>query len=184
METNLSVMEIRLLQGLVVKASHQDIAAMLGKPIEVIGPAVEKIAKANKLVSFQSKLDSKAKKQVAAIARKQEKVVKARKLKTNEAKVISRVIEQQQEINRRKSREPEYKTKVVDYSQMIAVRLDAKTTIYAKPGDDIEALKRKCLERMGKNREIAFAPMPRANNTKSLTIGHFEKKATKSSWLD
>jgi len=184
METNLSVTEIRLLQGLVVKSSHQDIAAILGKPIEVIGPAVEKIAKANKLVSFQIKQDSKAKKQVAAIARKQEKVVKARKLKTNEAKIISRVIEQQQEQQRRKRNEPKYAIRQVDYSQMIAVRVDAKTTIYAKPGDDIEALKRKCLERMGKNREAAFAPMPRANIPKDNTAGHFEKKANKSTWLD
>ncbi|MBK7885158.1 MAG: hypothetical protein IPJ81_16245 [Chitinophagaceae bacterium] len=45
------------------------------------------------------------------------------------------------EERKRSRRPPTYKSKEVDYSQLITVRIDAKTFIYAKPGDDIEKLK-------------------------------------------
>ncbi|HEX8334709.1 MAG TPA: hypothetical protein VF622_18950 [Segetibacter sp.] len=49
-------------------------------------------------------------------------------------------LEDQKKVRRR---EPLFKNKVVDYTQLISVRIDNKTIIYAKPGEDIEAVKRK-----------------------------------------
>ena len=37
------------------------------------------------------------------------------------------------------------KIKPVDYTQMIMVRIDAKTTIYAKPGENVEEVKNRFL---------------------------------------
>lgn len=47
------------------------------------------------------------------------------------------------EENRRKRNVPLFKTKEVDLTGMYTIRVDSKTWIYVKPGDDVEALKRK-----------------------------------------
>lgn len=55
------------------------------------------------------------------------------------------------EENRRKRSGPLFKTKQLDLSEMHTVRLDAKTWIYIKPGEDVEAIKKKYTRHLSKD---------------------------------
>jgi hypothetical protein len=73
--------------------------------------------------------------------------VKAERLKAKESKINRLKIEREwQEQSRKNKIVKKYPTKEVDLSQKIRVVVDSRTTVYVKPGTDIEAWKRKYLK--------------------------------------
>lgn len=60
-------------------------------------------------------------------------------------------------MRRRKMVEPQFETKQVDLAKLVSVRIDKKTCIYIKPGEDPVKAKEKYLERLraAKSRMIA-----------------------------
>jgi hypothetical protein len=65
------------------------------------------------------------------------------KAKVREEKRAARQWEKQAQANRKREESRRYKTKAVDTSQLIPVRIDHKTVIYARPGQNIEELKQR-----------------------------------------
>lgn len=75
---------------------------------------------------------------------KEEKLRRERMAKTRERE-LKRSIKMHTE---RKRVEPKFAMKIVDYAALISIRIDSKTIIYAKPGEDPEAVKQKYLTRL------------------------------------
>jgi hypothetical protein len=53
---------------------------------------------------------------------------------------------------KRASAEPSFATKKVDYSMLRAVRIDQRTIIYAKPGEDVTQVRENYLQRIERTR--------------------------------
>lgn len=75
----------------------------------------------------------------------------ASRRRAKEVEVTVSTLEKKQRLNREQEREASkkresrkvIKTRQVDYTTQRSVRIDSKTWVYAKPGDDIEKLKKK-----------------------------------------
>jgi len=157
-----------MVQRLMLKSSYQDIAIMLGKLVTEIETLVEEMIRGKHIVTFQMKLDYEKAKKNKPVKEKKPDVVKTPKplkVKTTAAgkvkrtKKVDKEKKRLRELNDQKKRnrverlnmeadrknlrrQPELKTKVVDYSKLITVMIDRRTAIYVKPGEDIEAAKR------------------------------------------
>jgi hypothetical protein len=70
---------------------------------------------------------------------------------------------------RRKLREqPQYKTKEVILSNLIAVRIDQRTTIFIKPGEDPMQAKLKYFDRLREKQKVLF-PQPDPEKWKKVS---------------
>lgn len=65
-----------------------------------------------------------------------------------QAEIVRRAAENSKKYQRRP---PAFKTIHVDYTQLQTLRIDRKTTIYIKPGQDPEAAKKKFLKNYSKS---------------------------------
>lgn len=85
-------------------------------------PPIEKLKPVKKIsIKQQQKIDA-------------EKLTFKKKLEERKAKnLIEKKVLDNRNFNRRK-----YKTKAVDYSQLVTIRINAKTIIYSKPGEEAE----------------------------------------------
>jgi hypothetical protein len=146
MNIQFSLLERSLIKNMMLSKSFKDIASMLERDVNEIREAVEELKNPG-AVTFQEKLDAKRK--VKAPRPPRVKVKSAREKKKEEEKLRK---EREREIKRKNldyersrarasSREPKYETKAVDYSQLRSIKIDRTTTIYAKPGEDIETVK-------------------------------------------
>lgn len=134
--------EIRLIQSLLTKQSDEDIAELLDRPVEAVSEKIRELCTITGKKSFA----------VATKERQHKKVINKRKDKANlemqksaelQVKIKKR---EKQVVQRRQPPKPEptkLATKHVDYSKLISVRINSKTIIYAKPGEDIEQLKKR-----------------------------------------
>lgn len=103
---------------------------------------VSNIKRATKIYKTLKK--SKAKKETKLRIRQQENA------RENERKQQRLAIATQKNEARRKKeleKKPKFNTRSIDYSQMTSIRIDAKTTIYAKPGEDPEEVRKRYLNR-------------------------------------
>lgn len=146
----------------------KEIAALLNKPVDDVSDFILALAKEEGLTLFGKEVEK-------------EKVTPAKvKPENKQAAIISRKIELTQEQQRRKNNSPQYKTKEVDYSKLICVRVNDKTIIYVKPGADIEAEKRRCLESLNKPKEEF---LPKRVISKKEETGHFAELKKKRNLL-
>ncbi|MGN6478316.1 MAG: hypothetical protein ACTHKV_13910 [Flavipsychrobacter sp.] len=130
--------EIMIIEKEVAKKSYRDIAFLLDRSVEEVKAFVTAFIQDKNIVPFQTTIEQarKARTPVVRINRKKAAVI------------ISRTIEQAQKIKRNRAGEIIYKTKVVDLSKMQEVRIDRKTCIYIKPGQDPQLAKEKYLQRL------------------------------------
>jgi hypothetical protein len=134
---NFSFVEMLLIRQLVTKNDADEIAVIMEKPVEDIRVYIH----ANALLTRPKKLIKKRvsrkpnKEQIERERRREIKIALQRQQKKNE---------QERAIRRR---QPEFKTKEVDYNKMISVRVDHKTVLQVPAGTDIEALKKKYFQR-------------------------------------
>lgn len=150
--------ETILIRNEVRNKTINEIATILNKPLDDVSDFVLALAKKEGLTLFGKESEK-------------EKLTPAKKKPENkQAAVISRNLEVTQEQQRRKNNAPQYKTRNVDYSQLICVRVNDKTTIYVSPGADIEAEKRRCLESLNKPKEEY---LPKRIVAKKEDLGHF-----------
>lgn len=137
-----------------MQKSASDIARLLDYDIADVTAFINSAVEGSEIVTCQMKLDARKKARPSKAApgkrRKPEQVRRAeeknREYLISEQKRLNKLEKENIEQSRRKasweSRRPLYKTKVVDYSKLITVRINRKTVIYAKPGEDIEKLKK------------------------------------------
>jgi membrane protein involved in colicin uptake len=147
-----SEMEQSIIKNSMLRKSHKEIAWILDVDVTDIAQFIESITIGTDIVTLQmqrdrSKKPAKPKSQrqpskskILAEQRKKEKAIELKH--RNE-------IEKQRHEQRSRARQPAFKTKQVDYSQLISVKIDRKTTIYAKPGEDVSELKAKFIEKYG-----------------------------------
>lgn len=162
MENSISITEKRLIRSLLTKKTDKELAEMLGRPVEIISDfltsldlkvrrPVGKVKKQRQQISTIS-LDQppdppkqkRIKKKKPKSVRVQEKLEKQRlKEKDGERK---RLLKEDHERARRRKKEIESKklpTRVIDLTGTVAVRLNSKTTVWVKPGYNIEELKKR-----------------------------------------
>ena len=156
--TSFTYFEIVLIRNEIRNKTIKEIAAILNKPLDDVSDFVLELAKKEGLTLFSKEAE-------------REKIAPAKvKLENKQAAVISRNLEVTQEQQRRKNNAPQYKTRNVDYSQLICVRVNDKTLIYVSPGADIEAEKRRCLESLNRQKEEY---LPKRVVAKKEDTGHF-----------
>ena len=96
------------------------------KPAKVVAPV--KAIKPVKAIVKKEKQISQRKQEIITA----EKIVFRKKMEERKAKnLIEKKMVESRNFNRRK-----YKTKSVDYSQLTTIRINAKTIIYSKPGEE------------------------------------------------
>lgn len=138
METNnIPILDIRLVQQLCSKKSDTEIAEFMDKPVTYVQQILSLYAPDQKLRVNAGKSLKVTKKEMAA-NKKKEKEQQRLAIATHK-----------QEARRKKELEkmPKFSTKAIDYSQMTSIKIDAKTTIYAKPGEDTDEVKKRYLSR-------------------------------------
>lgn len=148
MLTHFSDLEKSMVKNMMMQKSHTYIANMLEKPIESISTLVDILA--NGAITKQMKLDAKkpVKKAKAPKAPKKKagKTLEQlnRERKELQQKTVAREAKNQVErtlVQNREHAKRKYKSLVVDYSKLVTVRINDKTFIYAKPGEEEKAKK-------------------------------------------
>jgi hypothetical protein len=119
-----------------------DIAFVLDRNEEEVREYVAGFCQKNNLTSFDEKTKLKEIKAADKINSK-----KKSKKKVSSAIINSALIKPKPSV---------YQTKKIDYSTMIPVRIDDKTIVYAKPGEDIELVKALALKRIQDSKRILF----------------------------
>jgi hypothetical protein len=146
MENNFSAFEVRLLKSLLSKRSDEDIALMLERPVCEVSEKINELT--GGISPFQEKLLQKKKQQERReeIVRQKKQQQQAKKDVEKKRTVSSRIIAHQtaDRIQARKRRdEPKYVTKEIDLSKLVAVRIDHRTVVFAKPGEDPDKVREK-----------------------------------------
>jgi len=159
MDNDFSFMEILVIQMNVTKMAAEDIAQLIRKPIAPVAEYIELFARKHNVITFKEKVLAKEqKKNEKAKARQQQ--LQLKNIKSRQEKPVRISVSKANETFQRKIREEKekYQTKSVDYSKMIAIRIDDKTVVYAKPGEDIEEVRKKALQRMWDRKMILQNP--------------------------
>lgn len=168
MEQKLTISDIAYIRNLADNKTDEELAVMIGKPVVLVqmqfslmadlpkrpwekGPVV-KLPKPPKKKKVSSKLVKSVKKKSS----KKEKAVKNRtktgsqrdKQKKKAVKKRKVVKVQEEVLNRQKewkgkNDKAQFKTRQLDLTGTIPIKLNAKTTVWVKPGTDIEKLKKK-----------------------------------------
>jgi FtsZ-binding cell division protein ZapB len=134
-------MEQSIIKNSMLRKSHKSIAELLDVDVADIAQFIKSITEGTETITLQMEIDSKKKPKKQKAAPKQRQPSKAKieaeKLKKERMAVIHKrnAIDKDRLDNRARSRQPAFKTKQVDYSQLRTVRVNSKTTIYAKPGE-------------------------------------------------
>jgi hypothetical protein len=155
--------ETVLIRNELSNKSFMQIADILNKPVDEVAEYATAIAKEEGLNLFGR--NSKEKAQASKV-----------KPENKQAVIISRQIEHKQSEQRRKGREPQYETKAFDPSKLIAVKVDEKTIIFIKPGEDAAAARKACLERLNRFKQEAYKPVPIGRKKTTGNGGYFEQK--------
>lgn len=144
MENILSESDIKIIILQLAKSTDEEIAAFLDLPVNVVHDKIEEITAAGAIRKSKSQTlllkPVKVKKEVRVKQKKEVpvKVVKERRI--SEAVLYH-------EHRRRQMDRQKLPTRAVDYTQLRSVRIDDKTTIFLKPGEDINKARMAYLDR-------------------------------------
>jgi len=164
MENQFSEMDQSVIRNMMASKSAKDIARMVDSNAGDVAAFIKTAVDGTSILTYQMRLDAKKMAKPAKSAKpakkKSKKLSDAALLKIEQAKKEK---EQNYKIKMASHKEalaardakayqrrpPSYKTIVVDYTKLQTVRIDRKTVIYAKPGENIEALKKRFLKNYG-----------------------------------
>lgn len=147
MPAEFSEMEQSIIKNMMLRKSYKDIAQLLEYDVRDLKRFISAEIEGTDITTWQMKLDERKPVKRARPAREPASETerlridqrKADDLK-KELKLAAYRIRINNESERKQlRRQPAYKNVVRDYSKMKLVRIDEKTFIYVKPGDDIEA---------------------------------------------
>lgn len=153
----MSEADIMLIEKEVQRKSFRDIAFLLDRTVDDVKKFIKELCEQKSIIPYQQLLNDKKDQSKEATKKPREK-----KEKKKEPKVISRIIETQLEDKRRRGRQPKFETKKVDYSQLRTVKVDEKTYIYIKPGDDPKKAIEKYKQNLNNYRHISVAEKSQA----------------------
>lgn len=124
MQNDFSIVDTRIINSLLHKKPVDYIAMIIDMPIDAVMNKIKELITGTNRLPFDDK--------------KHNQVLKEKALKENRKNLNAVYLKQRSE---RKNSVPKYQTRVVDYSQMITIRIDAKTCINVKAGTDVEKAK-------------------------------------------
>jgi hypothetical protein len=136
MESSLSIVEKRIIQNQLRRKPYEDIAELLDKPVSLVMNYAKEYSTGKNIVPLTEQLAKKKRaKQLENVNRElQDKSQRQleRKLARTRSKDVGSALKRQRE------ERAVLPTKAIDYSQMRAVKIDNKTTIYVRKGDDVD----------------------------------------------
>ena len=173
MENDFSLAELRIMQYLAPRKSYEDIADILGRDLTYIRAYLQHFVRDNKIVAYQQRIDEKQKlkekekewKQLSK--RKAEADAETVRARKKELHRIHRAREAEISLKRNRTQHS-FANRNQDYSLMVSVRIDSRTIVFAKRGEDHELVKRKYLQ----NLESYAAPVSPAS--KNVHISKFK----------
>lgn len=150
METALSFMDQQIIRQQLHKLKAEAIAGLIEQPLEAVTAAIAALACSGYLLPKVPKLKKlgRPKKEEVDIIKKASKEAKALAVQNeiNRKMAIKAAIKAAKYVGSHngyiKKETAKYKTKEVDLSNKISVRINAKTVIFVNPGDDIEKIKK------------------------------------------
>lgn len=153
MENEFSFIELRVIQSLIRKKSFAEIAAAVDKPLELVTEYIRKITAGKSIITRQSKIEGKLdtlrSKKKENVIKKKKKLAEAESDKAREKELKRlRRLHDHESSGRRKMAEPAFKTRDMDLSKMISVRIDSKTVLQVPAGSNIETVKKNYHERL------------------------------------
>lgn len=148
--------ELSIIGNMILSKSNKTIADLLDRPVKEVVDLVTEIKIRENLISFQDKLDTKIAQRKALHGKHQNRRGSAAMNKLNnkapeteiqkelrhkqeqrQIEKIKRLNEdEKRRSNKEKNNRPKFKMKNIDYSQLHSLRIDSKTIIYIKPGED------------------------------------------------
>lgn len=164
MGIELTMTEMRLIRSLLSVKTDSELANLVGKPVNIVTEYIDsysfnpirptrKEVGYNKMPGLKRKpelgpaINGKELAQERAAERKrirEQKIILKRKEEERNAIRAKALLAEQNRTNARKKRIEAAKlpTRKIDLTGTIAVKLDSKTTVWVKPGTDIDALKK------------------------------------------
>lgn len=151
-------LETRLLRQLMTSKPDEEIALVLDRPVEEVRTQIRELTGGISPYN-QRQVDKEAvrqnRKARAATACRLQQVNE--ELTRQQERRLSRQRDQEAAQKRKQREQPQYETRAVDLSQLREVRIDAKTCIYIRPGQDPVAEKKNYLARLQGSRSTAKA---------------------------
>jgi hypothetical protein len=151
METKFSFFEVSMIRKLMSCKSDEDIAEILERSVPDVKEKIHELTGGNSPFQesqLQKKRQAERRAEELRLKRQEKQARKdVEKKRTTSSAIISRSTADRIQANKRRN-EPKFVTKVVELSQLVAVRIDHKTTIFIKPGEDPEGAKEKYFERL------------------------------------
>lgn len=146
MPVEFSITDQSIIKNMMLQKSAKEISRLLDCKTQDVADFIKNAVHGTNIVTHQMKIEAKhpAKKTV-----EKRQTISRAKIKKQEAALQIRITEEKIKLKSRrqveddrKRRQPSmYKSKNVDYSKLITIKIDAKTYIYANPGDNIEKVK-------------------------------------------
>ena len=152
MDSLFTFFEIVLIRNEIGLKSFQEIADILEKPLNDVKEIAVGMALKEGIVTYQSVLDKKKK----------------------ETKKVTSAVKERHSESVKKQKGPQYETKPFDPTKLVAVKVDDKTIIFIKPGEDATAARMACLERLKKFKQDAYKPIPVGRKKNTSKGGYFE----------
>ncbi|MFL5809209.1 MAG: hypothetical protein ACJ749_06775 [Flavisolibacter sp.] len=128
MENHFTEADILLLEKEICFKSYKDIAFLLDRPVDELIKFLDGWLPGKGLIPHQLLLNQKVLSRPIRVREKKEK--------KKEPVISSRIILPDQKQRRNRNGEIIYKTRKVDLSSLHSVKIDSKTWIYIKPGQD------------------------------------------------
>jgi hypothetical protein len=159
METELSYLDKIIIKRNLTSLTDDELADLITKPVEMVRTFINIITgdgtiKQSRSQKLEAKEIRRKKKNVERQQRFRNKAKKEKPvtLKTKRQETIKLIADQnRQRIERNALRnQPLFKTRQVDFSQLQTVRIDRKTVIFIKPGQDPELAKSNYLKKLNK----------------------------------
>jgi hypothetical protein len=171
MENSFSVFEVRLIRSLYTKKSDEDIALVLEKPTVLVSEKIKEMTGGISPFHSEQRERIKQGERKAEVTRQKKQEKKSKEQVENKRSKSSRIIASQNaemERKRKLREQPQYKTKEVILSNLIAVRIDQRTTIFIKPGEDPMQAKLKYFDRLREKQKVLF-PQPDPEKWKKVS---------------
>jgi hypothetical protein len=158
MANEFSITEIRLIKSLLSKKTDEAIAMILERPVEEVTAKIRELSgmevshsdiMRRRKIRQEEQLRLKEEKKRINLLQQQQNIKKA-----STSKLIS-LQNAEREQRRKTLASPLFATRAIDYSEMKAVRIDSRTIIYAKPGEDPEVVRKKYLSNKQLPKNIA-----------------------------
>jgi hypothetical protein len=144
-----SMLDIAFIRSSLLTKTDEEIASLLEMPVETVRMKIQELAgeaSDNRTRSIEDQREATQKQQQA---KEREKIRKAELDRIEQRREQKRIekerrltIEDARRAHRqRDERSKVFKTRKIDFSELISVRLDHKTIVLVKPGTDIEQVK-------------------------------------------